>query len=105
MSHIVALFWLTIINEIYCNVLLDHRNIRVLAALYLAIVALHKPNAINIPFCGILQQQNIKPPQYISFSGISVTYSGRLDDRHNKYFFAVLFLSYSGGLDRHNRPF
>ena len=71
----------------------------------LTIVAIHKPVAINIPCCGILQRRYITPSQYISFSSISVTYSGGLDDHHNRYIFAALFLSYSCGLDHLNRPF
>ena len=109
MRYIAAFHWITAIYLAFCGVLQRHcinrRNIRVLAALDIAIVVLHKPATIKIPFRSILQQRYIKLLQYISFSGISVTYSDGLDDRRNRYFFVVLFLSYSGGLDCHNRPF
>ena len=109
MRYIVAFHWTTTINLAFFGILqqcyINHHNIHVLASLDIAIAALHKPAAINIPFCDILQRLYIKLPQYISFRGISVTYSGRLDDCRNIYFFVALFLSYSGSLDCHNRPF
>ena len=108
-SLIAALFWPTAIDEIYCGVLqqryINHYNIHVLAALDLVITAVHKPATINISLCSILQRRYIKLPEYISFSGIFVTYSGRLDDHYNRNFFAALFRSYSSGFDHYNRPF
>ena len=108
-SLIAALLWPAAVDEIYCGVLqqryINHYNIRVLAALDLVIAAVHKPATINISLCGILQWRYIKLLQYISFSGIFVTYSGGLDDHYNRYFFAALFRSYSSGFDHCNRPF
>ena len=109
MRYIAEFHWTTAIDVAFCGVLQRHyinrHNIRVLVVLVLVITVLHKPATINIPFCSILQRRYIKLPQYISFSGISITYSGWLDDRHNRHFFAGLFLNCSGGLDHRNRPF
>ena len=109
MRYIAAFHWIAAIDLAFCGVLqrryINCRNIRVLAALDITIAVLHKLVAIKIPFRSILQWWYIKPPQYISFSGIYVTYSGGLADRRNRYFFAVLFHSYSGNSDHHNRPF
>ena len=109
MRYIKAFCWTTAIDVAFCGIpqrlYINRCNIRVLVALDLAIATLHKPATINISFCGILQWWYIKPTQYISFSGISITYSGGLDDCRNRYCFEVLFRSYSGGLDRRNKPF
>ena len=109
MRYIAAFYWTAAIDLAICSILqqryINYRNIRVLAALNLAIAVLYKPTTINIPFCSILQRRYIKLPQYISFCGIFVTYSGGLDARCNRYFFAAFFLSYSSGLDCCNRPF
>ena len=109
MSHIAVFHWTVAIELAFCGVLqrcyINHHNIHVLVALDIAIAALYKPVAINILFCGILQRRYIKPLQYISFSGISVTYSGGLDDCRNRYIYAVLFISYSSSLYRRNRTF
>ena len=90
MSHIAVFHWTVAIELAFCGVLqrcyINHHNIHVLVALDIAIAALYKPVAINILFCGILQRRYIKPLQYISFSGISVTYSGGLDDCRNRTF-------------------
>ena len=96
MRYIATFYWTATIDLAFCSILqqryINYRNIRVLAALDLAIAVLYKPTTINIPFCSILQRRYIKLPQYISFCGIFVTYSGGLDARCNRYFFAAFFL-------------
>ena len=74
-SHIAALFRTTLVHEIYCNVQLDRHNIYVLVAFDVAIATLHQTAAIDISFCGILQQWYIKLLQYMCFSNILFSYS------------------------------
>ena len=49
------------------------------------IAAFHWTPAINIAFCRILQRLHIKPPQYMCFSSVWLSFSGIPLNRHNKY--------------------
>ena len=56
---------------------------------------------IWVIFCGTLQQRYKKLPQYMCFSGISLSYSSGIPNRHNIYLFVAFFLCYNGGLSDH----
>ena len=54
--------------------------------LYMRYIAVfHWTAAIDLVFCGILQWWYIKPPQYMCFSGVRLSYSGASSIRHNIY--------------------
>ena len=63
----------------------------------LDIAALQKPTTINIAFCGDAIVAVWKTATICNCSSVEMTAAIGT-------YFAVLFLSYSGGLDRRNRP-
>ena len=108
MRYIAAFFWTAAIDLAFCSILqqryINYHNIRVLAALDLAIAVLYKPTTINIPFCSILQRRYIKLPQYISFCGaflllIAVGWMLATIDTFLQRFFLVIVAVWTAAID------
>ena len=62
-----------------------------------SIAPFHWIVAVALVFCGVLQWQDIEPPQYICFSGVNLDIATLQNPATIKYI--ILYKYYSGGIE------